>query len=115
MESTTAATLVTDAYTLLNVITLGTAPDARLSAQGLRFLNMMIGVWAQMPLTIPVVVRENSRCSRTRTHAVESLYVGRRRRLQFRASAQPKQHHGGVVGADEQFADDWSAAGAADG
>jgi hypothetical protein len=59
VESTTAATLVTDAYTLLNVITLGTAPDARLSAQGLRFLNMMIGVWAQMPLTIPVVVREN--------------------------------------------------------
>jgi hypothetical protein len=58
VESTTASTLITDAYTLLNVITLGSSPDARLTAQGQRFLNMMLGVWAQMPLTIPVIVRE---------------------------------------------------------
>jgi hypothetical protein len=49
---------VTDAYTLLNVISLGTAPSARLSSQGFRFLNMMIGVWASMPLTIPTITRE---------------------------------------------------------
>lgn len=58
MESTTATVLVTDAYTLLNVISLGSAPDARLSAQGFRFLNMMVGMWAQMPLTIPAIVRD---------------------------------------------------------
>lgn len=59
MESSTAAVIVTDAYTLLNVVALGSAPDARLTAQGFRFLNMMLGQWAQMPLTIPAVVRES--------------------------------------------------------
>lgn len=58
METASAANFVTDAYTLLNVISLGTSPDARLSAQGLRFLNMMMGTWAQNALTIPVIARE---------------------------------------------------------
>jgi len=58
MPAITAGTLITDAYALLNVIMLGAAPDARLSAQGLRFLNYMVHTWSQMPLTIPVVARD---------------------------------------------------------
>jgi hypothetical protein len=58
MSATTGLTVVTGAYELLQVIATGDPLPSALLATGFRRLNMLIGTWATMPLTIPVIARE---------------------------------------------------------
>lgn len=56
--STTAETLITNAYELIGVIQPGEAPTATQAQRGLARLNRMLSGWALQSLTIPVIGRE---------------------------------------------------------
>lgn len=58
MSSTTAQTLITEAYNLLNVIQIGAPVPAAQSTFALAILNDYVDSLAQQDLTIPTVARE---------------------------------------------------------
>jgi len=57
MPTVTATQVMTDAFRMLNVYQPGVAIDPVDSTDALRFLNLMIGQWAQTGLTIPAETR----------------------------------------------------------
>lgn len=57
MPSVTATQVITDASRMLNLYQPGEAIPAADSTDALRFLNLMVGQWAQTGLTIPAEVR----------------------------------------------------------
>ena len=57
MPNVTATQVITDAFQLHNVYMPGDTITPNDSATALRFLNLMIGQWAQQRLTIPAEVR----------------------------------------------------------
>jgi hypothetical protein len=56
--STTAATIIADAFGILNVFMAGEDVPPAIANDALRRLNMMIGSWAQQSLTVPAISRE---------------------------------------------------------
>jgi len=56
--STTALSIITDAYGIIGVVQDGAAVSASQGQQGLSLLNQIVGQWSLMPLTIPVTARE---------------------------------------------------------
>ena len=57
MPTVTATQVMTDAFRMLNVYMPGDTIATNDSTDALRFLNLMVGQWAQTGLTIPVVSR----------------------------------------------------------
>lgn len=56
--STTARSIIKDAYLIDGILQIGAEPDAAMAQQGLSCLNQILGQWSLMPLTIPVTARE---------------------------------------------------------
>lgn len=56
--STSALSIITDAYLIDGILQPGDSPSASMGAQGLSCLNQILGQWSLMPLTIPVTARE---------------------------------------------------------
>lgn len=56
--STTALTIITDAFAILNIVQAGEPVNADDAQTGFRALNRLIGSWAIQPRTIPSTVRE---------------------------------------------------------
>jgi len=57
MPTVTATQIMTDAFQMLNVYMPGDTISANDSTSALRFLNLMVGQWAQQGLTIPSEAR----------------------------------------------------------
>ncbi|HEX2594755.1 MAG TPA: hypothetical protein VHL34_24845 [Rhizomicrobium sp.] len=56
--STTARSIITDAYLIPAINQVGQTLDSAQAQQGLRSLNQILGQWSLMPLTIPATARE---------------------------------------------------------